>query len=194
MSWLNVDLQELEKEQELKPRLEPGVYTVTIENLYVDKTQSGATYFGLNGFDGEIDIKLNGFSVERMVKNKDGNTKSSNGRYFTGLIFLDKIAKCFNKRVTDLIPQKGLIQIFGEQKEVGLFKEFEGKQIVVGLRKVEYEYNGQEKFKFEIVDICCVNDKECIERLRKRIEKNPIKKEKSKEETKQEIKSDDIPF
>jgi len=193
MSWLNVDLQELEKEQELKPRLEPGVYTVTIESLYVDKTQSGATYFGLNGFDGEIDIRLNGFSVERMIKNKDGNTKSSNGRYFTGLIFLDKIAKCFNKRVTDLIPTKGLVQVFGEQKEVGLFKEFEGKQIVVGLRKVEYEYNGQEKFKFEIVDICCKDDKECIEKLRKRIEKNPVKKEKPREETKKEEISD-IPF
>jgi len=194
MSWIDVNINELEKEQEIKKGLKPGVYIVTLENLYVDKTNGGTVFFGLNGFDGEIDIKLNGFNIERMVKNKDGNTKSSNGRYFTGLIFLDKIAKCFNKRITDLIPTKGFVQIFGEQKEVGLFKEFEGKQIAIGLRKVEYEYNGQEKHKFEIIDICCKDDDECIERLRKRIEKNPIKKEKQKEETKKEIKSDNIPF
>jgi len=193
MSWLNVDLNELEQAQEIKQGLEPGVYLMTIENLYINKTQSGTVFFGLNGFDGETDIKLNGFSVERMIKNKNGDTKSSNGRYFTGLIFLDKIAKCFNKRVTDLIPQQGIIQIFGEAKEVGLFKEFEGKQIVIGLRKVEYIYNNEEKYRFEVVDICCKDDEDCIEKLRKRIEKNPVKKEKPREEYKKEDISD-IPF
>jgi len=191
MSWLNdVNATELEKqEQEMEQRgefslPEPGVYDITIEQLFLDKTQGGTMFFGLVGssgtFPNDTEINLSGWDVQRMVKNKDGQTKNSKGGYYTGLILLDKIAKCTGKRIMDLIPQNQYVEIFGQQKEVGVFKDLLGKKVSIGIRHRKYEkQDGSEGIALQLVDVCCVDNQECKEKLAKRIEKRPVVEEKS---------------
>ena len=189
MSWLEVDLNELETEkQEQKGRskfdIEPGAYELTLGAVYISQTKNGATYFGLQGaggtFPDDYEINLDGFSVERMVKNKDGSAKMSNGRYFTGVLFLDEMMKCFNKNVNAIKLTEDVVTIFGKQEKVGIIKELFGKKIVIGIRDREHEYNGEIKTKKELLGVCCVTNKECIDKLKKRIAKTPVYKEKNK--------------
>jgi hypothetical protein len=203
MSWLEINLNELEQEKQQqqgrsKFDIEPGVYEVTLRDVYIAQTQSGATYFGLRGVTGESpndqEINLDGFSVERMVKNKDGQAKMSNGRHFTGVLLLDDLAKCIGKNVNQLMPVQGVIEMFGRQEQVGLLKDFYDKQVLVGIRDRIYEYNGEKRTKKELVGICCTNDGDCLNKLKKRIEKKPVIEEKPREKQKQEATSSEIPF
>ena len=191
MSWLNdVNINELEKqEQEIEQKgefslPEPGVYDITIEQLFLDKTQGGTTFFGIVGsygeFPNDIEINLSGWDVQRMVKNKDGQTKNSKGGYYTGLILLDKIAKCSGKRIMDLIPQNQYVEIFGKQKEVGVFKDLLDKKVSIGIRHRKYEkQDGSEGIALQLIDVCCIDNQECKEKLAKRIDKRPVIEEKS---------------
>jgi len=207
MSWLDqinvTELEEQEKEQESFTGFqlpEPGVYEITIEQIFVDKTQGGTTFFGLVGSHGEfpndIEINLTGWDVQRMIKNKDGQTKNSKGGYYTGLMLLDKIAKCIGKRVTELIPQKGYVEIFGQQREVGIFKDLLGKKVVIGIRHRKYEkQDGSEGLALQLVDVCCVENQECKEKLAKRIEKRPIIEERSSNQSNNsQTNTDNIQF
>ena len=199
MSWLDIDTKELDVELEDMDKsysLEPGVYNVTLNNVYVDTTsKSGAVYFSLEGVtDNNFVISLNGFSVERMIKNGNGSTKTSNGRFYTGVLLLDKIAKCANTDVNKLKPTKKLIQVFGEQKEVGVFESLINTKIALGIRTNKSEYEGKIYEKFEIVNICKPSDEECIKKLKKRIEKKPVNDQTGKSNS---VKADDnqpIPF
>jgi len=190
MSWLNdvniIELEQQEKKNEQRSEftlLEPGVYDIVIDKLFLDKTQGGTIFFGLVGsygdFPNDIEVNLLGWDVQKMVKNKDGKTKSENGSYYTGLILLDKIAKCAGKRIIDLIPQNQYIEIFGQQKEVGVFKDLIGKKVSIGIRHRKYQkQDGSEGITLQLVDVCCVEDSECKEKLAKRIEKRPVIEEK----------------
>ncbi len=207
MGWLEqVNITELEEQEKEQSNFgesqlpEPGVYDITIEQIFVDKTQGGTTFFGLVGssgtFPNDVEINLVGWDVQRMIKNKDGQTKNSKGGYYTGLILLDKIAKCIGKRVTDLIPQKGYVEIFGQQKEVGIFKELIGKKVTIGIRHRKYKkQDGSNGVALQLVDVCCINNKECREKLAKRIEKKPIVEEKTNNQSSNShTNTDDIQF
>ena len=193
MSWINIDLNEIEKEERKTSGIvQPGTYKGTIKNIYVSDTQGGTQYFGLELDTSDREIKLNGFSVERMIKNRDGNTKTSNGRYFTGIILLNKIAKCFNLTINDLTPTQKIVEIFGRNETVGVFNQLLNKQITIGVRHKIREYEGEKKTNIELVDICCVDDNECVEKLKKRIEKKPIIDETTKETKKED--DIEVPF
>ena len=207
MSWLDqvnvTELEEQEKEQENFGEFklpEPGIYEIVIDEIFVDKTQGGTTFFGLVGsagkFPEDTEINLTGWDVQRMIKNKDGQTKNSKGGYYTGLMLLDKIAKCAGKRVTELIPQKGYVEIFGQKKEVGIFKDLIGKKVAIGIRHRKYEkQDGSEGTVLQLVDVCCVENQECKEKLAKRIEKRPIVEEKSNNQSNNsQTNADDIQF
>ncbi len=207
MSWLDqvnvTELEEQEKEQENFRGFElpeSGVYEITIEQIFVDKTQGGTTFFSVIGSQGKfpnnVEINLTGWDVQRMVKNKDGQTKNSKGGYYTGLMLLDKIAKCAGKRVTELIPQKGYVEIFGQQREVGIFKDLLGKKVVIGIRHRKYEkQDSSEGTALQLVDVCCTGNEECKEKLIKRIEKRPIVEERSNNQpSNSQTSTDDIQF
>ena len=187
MSWITVDLNELDKATESFGKSdglpEPGVYLARIDELYLDKTQSGAVFFSLVATAGEspndTEIRIQGWDVVRMVKNKDGNTKNSNGGYFTGVILLNKMAKCIGKDVASLVPTKKLVEIFGQQKEVYSLNDLVGKKVILGIRHKKYEkQDGSEGVKLDLVDVCCENDSECQEKLKKRIEKRQVIEDK----------------
>ena len=201
MGWLDIDLNEIEKEQTKMENtytpLESGVYEAVINNIYVDKLSTGTTYFSMNiTINGNRKLNLDRFSVERMIKSKEGKVKMSNGRYFTGIILLDKIAKIKGKNINQLTPTKGVIELFGEKRTVGIFKDLINTKIAIGIRKVLTSYKGNEYENWEVVNICSIDDEKCIESTKKRIEKNPIKD--NRETNKQadiEVKEDEeLPF
>jgi hypothetical protein len=203
MSWLEqINLEELDKVEEVKEfkGFEPGVYEVVVNNVWIEYTMGGTAYFNIKGFVGsfedEREFNLVGWAVERMVKNKEGSVKNSKGGYFSGVLFLDKMAKCIGKRINDLKVEERIVEVFGEKRKVPVFVEFINKKFVIGIRdRIYCNQDGEEKKRYELVDVCCVDNKDCIERLKKRIEKKPVFKEKcNKQEPKEEINTSDIPF
>jgi len=187
MAWLEIDINELNQETESFGKgqglPEAGVYEAVIQECYLDKTQSGAVYFSLElsagEFPNDTEISIIGWDVGRMVKNKDGQTKSSSGRYFTGLILLNKMAKCIGKDVSQLTPTKKLVKVFDKDKEVYSLNDLVGKKMAFGIRHKKYwNQDGDEKIKLDLVDICCADDKECTEKLKARIEKRPVVEDK----------------
>ena len=173
MALFNLNMEEVEKEVERFGKgaeLEPGVFKVKVDRIYIDKTQSGAKFFAIEAGN----IKLTKFSVERMVENKEGNNRMSNGRLFTGIILLQKIAKIKGLTLNDLKPEKGFVQRWDESiEEVQDIPALKAVEIVIGLRKIIDEYDGKETTKFEIVDIINPSDEEAINKLKAKIEKKP---------------------
>jgi len=173
MALFNLNIEEVEKEVESFGKgveLEPGVYNVVVDRIYIDKTQSGSKFFAIEAGN----IKLTKFSVERMVENKEGNNRMSNGRLFTGIILLQKIAKIKGLTLNDLKPEKGFVQRWDESiEEVQDIPSLKGTKIIIGLRKIIDEYDGKETTKFEIVDIINPSDEEAINKLKAKIEKKP---------------------
>ena len=188
MAWLEVNIEELNKETESFGKgnglPEPGVYEVVINECYLDKTQSGAVYFNIEATSGEFpndqEIRLVGWAIERMIKNKDGQVKNSKGGYFSGVILLNKLAKCIGKDVASLTPTKKLVEVWGQPKEVYSLNDLINKKFALGVRHRKYQkQDGSEGTRLELVDVCCIDDKECKEKLAKRIEKKPVVEEKS---------------
>lgn len=200
MAWLDINLNELATEEtkfdSAGSSIEPGVYNIVLENIYVDKTNSGTVFFALNGNieNSNKKLSLTTFSVERMLKNSVGNTKMSNGRYYTGIILLDKISKVIGKNINQLTPSKAFVEVFGTTKEVGMFRELTGVSFAIGIRKRITENNDKKYTNFEIINICNKNDNECIEKLKERIEKNPIIDETTKQKNIKDNDEDIIPF
>jgi len=182
MSWIELDINELNVETEKSGKggmLEPGVYECTIGECYLDKTKNGTSFvnfeFITGTFPNDKEIKITGWDVNRMIKKSTGEAKNSKGRYFTGIILLNKIAKCIGKDIGQLTPVTKLVEIWNERKEVFSFNELIGKKIVVGIRHKKYwNQNNEEKVKLDIADICCEKDDKYIEKLKIRIEKKPI--------------------
>ena len=177
-----------------------GVYEMVINNIYLDKSSGGTEYFAvdLTNTKDNRKLSLSNFSVERMVKNKEGSTKMSNGRYFTGVILLDKTAQIAGKNINQLSPVELNVEVFGEAKKVKVFKELINTKIVIGIRDVISEWNDKTYVNKEIVNILKPSDKENINKLTKKIEKNPVKdttkqKKKSKNDN-IDINPDVIPF
>ena len=188
MSWLEVNMEELNKETENfgkgRELPEPGVYEVVINECYLDKTQGGAVYFNIEATAGEFpndtEINLTGWAVERMLKNKDGQAKNSRGGYFSGVILLNKLAKCIGKDASSLTPTKKLVKVWGQSKEVYSLNDLINKKVVLGIRHRKYEkQDGSQGTRLELVDVCCVDDNECKEKLKLKIERKPIFEEKS---------------
>jgi len=203
MSWLNqINLEELDKAEEVKEfkGFEPGVYEVVVNNVWIEYTMSGTAYFNIRAFVGsfedERELNLVGWAVERMVKNKEGSVKNSKGGYFSGVLMLDKMAKCVGKRINDLNFEERIIEVFGEKRKVKVVTDLINKKILVGIRdRIYCNQDGEEKKRYELVDACCINDKECGEKLAKRIENKPVFKEKcNNQEPKVEADTSDIPF
>ena len=205
MSWLNVNMEELNgatdsfgKGQGLP---EPGIYEGIVVECYIDSTKTGTKFFALEfvtgSFPNDQEIKVIGWDVNRMVTNKNGASKNSKGNFFTGVILLNKMAKCIGKTVNDLIPTKKLVEQFGQQKEVGSFNELVGKTMIFGIRhKKYYKQDSSEGTKLDLVDVCCKDDKECADKLKARIEKKPIIEDNSNKplNNKVEINENNIPF
>jgi len=199
MGWLEIDINELNQETENFGKgqglPDAGVYEATIQECYLDKTQNGAVYFNLElstgQFPNDNDIRLTGWDVGRMVKNIEGQTKSSSGRYYTGTILLNKMAKCIGKDISQLTPSKKLVQVFNEQKEVYSLNDLVGKKMAFGIRHKKYwNQDGDEKIKLDLVDICCLNDGECGNRLSARIERKPLVEDKGNKPTGSKSKTD----
>jgi len=198
MALFNLNMEEVEKEVSnfgKDVELEPGVFEVKVDRIYIDKTQNGAKFFTIKAGN----IKLTKFSVERMVENKEGNNKMSNGRLFTGIILLQKIAKTKGLTLNDLKPEKGLVQRWDESvEEVQDIPALKAAEIVIGLRRVIDEYDGKETTKFEIVDIINPSDEEAVNKLKTKIEKRPEIDKRSKKTTTQNNNNNEsnseIPF
>ena len=195
MAWLEVDMNELNQETEKFGKgqglPEPNVYEVVINECYLDKTQGGTVYFNIEATSGEFpndqEIRLTGWAVERMIKNKDGQVKNSKGGYFTGVILLNKLAKCIGKDASSLTPTKKFVQVWNENKEVYSLNDLINKKVVLGIRHRKYEkQDGSIGTRLELVDVCCVDDNECKEKLKARIERKPIFEEKSSQPKPQE--------
>ena len=124
----DVNLDELSNETEKVDsgfgELEPGVYDMVINNIYLDETNSGAVFTAIYLTDTKSNKKLNlnRFSVERMIKNKEGSTKMKNGRYFTGVIFLNKIAQMVNKNINQLKPVELNVEYLEKIKKLKYLK------------------------------------------------------------------------
>ena len=194
------ELLEEAKQFDSAGELDPGVYEMVINNIYLDKSSGGTEYFAvdLTNTKDNRKLSLSNFSVERMVKNKEGSTKMSNGRYFTGVILLDKTAQIAGKNINQLSPVELNVEVFGEAKKVKVFKELINTKIVIGIRDVISEWNDKTYVNKEIVNILKPSDKENINKLTKKIEKNPVKdttkqKKKSKNDN-IDINPDVIPF
>jgi len=194
------ELLEEAKQFDSAGKLDPGVYEMVINNIYLDKSSGGTEYFAvdLTNTKDNRKLSLSNFSVERMVKNKEGSTKMSNGRYFTGVILLDKTAQIAGKNINQLSPVELNVEVFGEAKKVKVFKELINTKIVIGIRDVISEWNDKTYANKEIVNILKPSDKENINKLTKKIEKNPVKdttkqKKKSKNDN-IDINPDVIPF
>lgn len=194
------ELLEETKQFDSAGELDSGVYEMVINNIYLDKSSGGTEYFAvdLTNTKDNRKLSLSNFSVERMVKNKEGSTKMSNGRYFTGVILLDKTAQIAGKNINQLSPVELNVEVFGEAKKVKVFKELINTKIVIGIRDVISEWNDKTYANKEIVNILKPSDKENINKLTKKIEKNPVKdttkqKKKSKNDN-IDINPDVIPF
>ena len=203
MSWLNVNIEEVENEIEQinnnKFGVEPGAYEGQIAEIFVDETKTGAKFlnvvFVTGSFPNDKEISFIGWDVNRMLVNKEGNPKNSKGRYFTGVILLTKIAKCFNKNINELKPVEKLVEVFGQSKKVKSFNELIGKTLVFGVRDKKYwNQDGDEKTKFDLVDICCRDDKECVDKLTKRIEKKPLVEDDSNKPSSNNQEQTTMPF
>ena len=199
----DVNLDELSNETEKVDsgfgELEPGVYDMVINNIYLDETNSGAVFIALYLTDTKSNKKLNlnRFSVERMIKNKEGSTKMKNGRYFTGVIFLNKIAQMANKNINQLKPVELNVEIFGENKQVKVFKELVNTKITIGIRDIVSEWNDKVFVNKEIVNILNPSEKDKIEKLAKRIAKSPVKdtiKQKAPKEDFTVKENEELPF
>jgi len=131
-----------------------------------------------------------------MIKNSTGETKNSKGRYFTGLILLNKVAKCVGKDIGQLTPVTKLVEIWNERKEVFSFNELIGKKIVVGIRHKKYwNQDGDEKVKLDIANICCLNDEKCYGRVKERILRKPIVEDTQNKPTENQVQdTGPIPF
>jgi len=194
------ELLEEEKQFDSTGELDSGVYEMVINNIYLDKSSGGTEYFAvdLTNTKDNRKLSLSNFSVERMVKNKEGSTKMSNGRYFTGVIFLNKTAQIAGKNINQLSPVELNVEVFGEAKKVKVFKELINTKIVIGIRDVISEWNDKTYVNKEIVNILKPSDKGNINKLTKKIEKNPVKdttkqKKKSKNDN-IDVNPDVIPF
>ena len=199
----DVNLDELSNETEKVDsgfgELEPGVYDMVINNIYLDETNSGAVFVAMYLTDTKSNKKLNlnRFSVERMIKNKEGSTKMKNGRYFTGVIFLNKIAQMANKNINQLKPVELNVEIFGENKKVKVFKELVNTKITIGIRDIVSEWNDKVFVNKEIVNILNPSEKDKIEKLAKRIAKSPVKdtiKQKAPKEDFTVKENEELPF
>jgi len=200
MDWLKqVNLQELDEQEEKQgsyEKLTPGVYLGVVRNAFLDKTQNGTAYVNfiidIGEIPNDIELRLVGWAVERMVKKSDGSVKNSNGGYFSGLVILDKMAKCLGKRVNQLTFEEKAVEVWGEVKKLPSVKDVINKKFAFGIRdRIYYNQNGEEKTRYELVDVCCAEDTECIEKLKNRIEKKPVFKEENKQQ--REPSTDNIP-
>ena len=92
------------------------------------------------------------------------------------------------------IPQQALVERFGDQVNALVFTNLIGKQVTIGVKEEEYETNSNEiKTRLIYAGSCKFNDEKCKEKLKARIEKNPIKKLK-KQESIQQTNPSVIPF
>jgi len=204
MSWIDVDINELNVETEKADKggmPEPGVYECTIKECFLDKTTNGTAFVNFELVSGTVpdveEFKIVGWDVNRMIKKSTGETKNNKGRYFSGLIILNKMAKCIGKDVSQLTPTKKIVNVFGKDKEVFSLNDLVGKKMTFGIRHKKYwNQDGDEKLKLDIAGVCCIEDKECGVKLVSRIEKNPVVKDKSNKpsEEKPLIDDNNIPF
>jgi len=177
MSWLTVNEEELNEElNKVYEPIEPGVYNVVLSDVYIDETSGGTQYINIDGLTkDDRKIILSGWDVNRMIKSKTGEVKSSKGNFYNGIIILGKMVKCIGKEISDLKPTDEPREIWNESKNVKVLSEFIGKEIEIGVRKKKYwNQSGEEKSKLDLVDVVCSKDTEAIEKLKKRIEKKPL--------------------
>jgi len=187
MSWITIDTNILDEAQQTKEFVnieEPGVYEVEIDRVYVYKNQNGNEFVAVEGTVGQFpnDKQLN---LSWFFRKPDGTaTYIKDGKVYPypGVVDFDKLAKCIlGKRVNELIPVEATIERYGEPTKVLLFKDFSNKKVVIGIRVEEYEKSdGSIGESLRFVDCCKPDDELCIERLQKRIDKNPRKEVKKK--------------
>ena len=210
MSWLNVNIDEVKKEQEKAVNggdyelLEAGVYNLALQSCYIDMTSGGTEYinFEFKTEDGK-DVFVTGWAVQRMVRKSTGEAQNSNGAYFNGIILLNMFAEQIGKDVTKLQPQQITKEIWGNATQVTSFNELLNKKYTVGIRhrKSFYEKDGEEKesIKLEIVGVLNQKDEEAINKMKERIVKKPLLEDKKKsnsssKSTETTASDKDIPF
>ena len=195
MSWINVTVDQLNEANKNENSFinSYGVYTGTIEQAYIYPGNNNNRFFEIKLRTNEGVLQLNWFFDKTTIQtytNKNGKQVP-----YPGVVQVDEIIQnVLGKRIMEEIPQQALVERFGEQTNALVFTNLIGKQITIGVKEEEYETNnGEIKTRLIYVGSCKFDDEECKEKLKARIEKNPIKKLKKQEPTQQNNPSE-IPF
>ena len=196
MSWINVTVEMLDEangKNENSFINSYGVYTGTIEQAYIYPGNNNNRFFEIKLRTNEGNLILNWFFDKTTIQTYI--TKNGKQAPYPGIVQVDEIMQnAINKRVMEEIPQQALVERFGDQVNALVFTNLIGKQVTIGVKEEEYETNSNEiKTRLIYAGSCKFNDEECKEKLKVRIEKNPIKKLK-KQESIQQTNPSEIPF
>ena len=164
----------------------PGVYHVAIDRAYTRKTDSGAKMFTVFFKD----AANNNIMFSTCVQS--GNDKGNKSTYVSKegkeklLPGIEEVKRLFDAiKVEDPAGRLAKVDHFGTNIEVMAYPDLTGKQLMIGLRTEDNEYNGEIKVQnlfeaFITSDGKNAKGEDLLESLKTKIEKAPHKKSKQK--------------
>jgi hypothetical protein len=198
-NWLNVNNEDLEKElQKNEDRkfksydVAPGVYNAKLAEVYLDKTDSGATMVYANvilqtGND-ELTMRYSNCLISGDSKGNKSTYTNKNGKEITlpGVVDFVGMLTAIGTTIDDITPVEGAVEAFGDVIKVKVFKELFGKQLMVGVINRENEWDGnvtmRPEVKFWMDKKGNYKGEYIADKAKESIEKNPVIKLKAKKE------------
>lgn len=195
-NWLGIDESLLEEYDNIEvpefKQIESGVYKVKIDKAYLTTSSGGATMFNIDMVEIADDNPIGGRHIFWNTAVRSGDAKGNKATYtrdgkeypLPGTIIVKHLFNAVGVPL-NVKPKPVKVEHYGNVVDAKAFAELEGREVCVAIQQYEDEYNGEMKIKIDVKDFFKCDDAEKMEKWKKYLDRNPLRKSRKKKEVQQ---------